>query len=243
LKTGNTFYSALKYFLSAWLLLSMQNTSFAEDILTPAERFWLQNHPEIRVAVSTDYAPVNFLNEHGKLVGLGSDYLKLIEKRLGIKFKQVILSVPQMTAKSAEEKQVDMILTFAITDERLQYWNFTKTYLDFPVFIITRKDAPINFSLENTPQTVSVVGHYAVYDYLVRQFPNLLIDKVDDTCLGLQDVSFGVSAAMLSDLPVANWCAKKYELKNLKDFKCGRFPLQNEHSDKKRLASVVGYFR
>jgi PAS domain S-box-containing protein len=216
LKAGNTFYNALMYFLSAWLLLLMQNTCFAEDILSPAERLWLQSHPEIRVAVSPDYAPVNFLNEHGKLVGLGTDYLKLVEKRLGVKFKQVVLSVPQMAAKRPAEKKVDMILTFAITDERLQYWNFTKTYLDFPVYIITRKDAPINFSLENTPQSVSVVGHYAVYDYLVKQYPKLLIDKVDDTCVGLQDVSFGVSVGMLSDLPVANWCASKHGLKNLK---------------------------
>lgn len=194
----------------------MQKPCFAEDILTPKERAWLKSQPEIRVAISPDYAPVNFLNEHGKLVGLGSDYLQLIEKRLGFKFKQVVLTTAQMAAKTPEEKQVDMILTFAITDERLQYWNFTKTYLDFPVYIIARNNAPINFSLESAPQAVSVVGHYAVYDYLLKQYPNTLVDKVQDTCIGLLNVSFGVSAAILSDLPVANWCAIKHDLKNLK---------------------------
>lgn len=216
MKTGNTFYHVGIYFLSAWFLLVLQNTCFAEDILLPAERAWLKDHPEIRVAISPDYAPINFLNEHGKLVGLGSDYLQLIEKRLGVKFKQVVLTIPQMAAKTPEEKQADVILTYAITNERLQYWNFTNTYLDFPVYVITREDAPIMFSLENTPQGVSVVGHYAVHDYLVKQYPKLLIDKVEDTCIGLLNVSFGVSAAILSDLPVANWCAIKHDFNNLK---------------------------
>lgn len=242
MKTGNTFYNALIYYLSALLLLLTQNACFAEDILSSAERVWLNNHPEIRIAVSPDYAPVNFLNEHGKLVGLGSDYLKLIEKRLGVKFKQVVLSVPQMAAKSPKEKQVDAILTFAMTDERLQYWDFTKTYLDFPVYIITRKDAPIHFSLENTPQSISVVGHYAVYDYLVKQYPNLLIDKVDDTCVGLQDVSYGVSAGMLSDLPVANWCATKFDLKNLKILNAVDFHYKMSIATRKDWPILLGIF-
>lgn len=202
--------------LAASALLFWQSFCFADDILTPAERAWLQAHPDIRVAISPDYPPINFLDEQGQSTGLGNDYLNLIEARLGVHFKKVILPIALRAAKSPEEKQVDMISTFAITEERLQYWNFTKTYLDFPVYIIANKNAPINFSLKNTLQSVSVVGHYAAYDYLKQHYPNVRIDKVDDTCKGLQNVSLGISAGMAADLPVANWCASTYKLENLK---------------------------
>ena len=200
-----------------FVLLFTQNTCYADDILTPAERAWLQAHPDIRVAISPDYPPISFLDENGQPTGLEHDYLALIESRLGYQFKRVIPTLAQRAADRPEDKQVDMIPTFAATPDRLKNWYFTKPYLDFPVYLITQDNAPIQFSLENSQQQqVSVVGHYAVYAYLKAKFPSVKVDKVDDTCVGLQHVAFGKSAGLLADLPVANWCAKKYNLKNLK---------------------------
>ena len=182
-----------------------------------SERAWLAAHPDIRVAIAPDYPPISFLDSTGQPTGLESDYLTLIEARLQVNFKRVIPSLAQRADNTPAGKGADMLAIFSITDVRLQSWLFTKTYLDFPVYLITRQDAPIAFSLENTQkQRISVVGQYASYQYLKEHFPNVLIDKVDDTCIGLQRIALGQSAGMLADLPVANWCAKKHNLKNLK---------------------------
>lgn len=206
----------LQLLLTAALLI-WQCACFAGDILSPNERAWLSAHPQIRVAVSPDYPPISFLNARGQPTGLENDYLTLLEARLGYQFKRVIPTLAQRAADNPEDKQVDMVPTFASTTNRLKNWHFTKPYLDFPVYLITQENAPIKFSLENSQQQqVSVVGHYAVYDFFKQKYPSVKIDKVDDTCIGLQRVAIGQSAGLLADLPVANWCTKQYNLKNLK---------------------------
>ena len=203
--------------LAIGALLFLQGACFAGEILLPAERAWLQAHPNIRVAISPDYPPISFLDENGQPTGLERDYLALIESRIGYQFKRVIPTLAQRAADNPEDKQVDVVPTYASSQDRLKTWLFTKPYLDFPVYLITQDIAPIKFSLENSQQQViSVVGHYAVYEYMKEKYPSVKIDKVDDTCIGLQHVAFGQSAGLLADLPVANWCAKKYNLKNLK---------------------------
>ena len=203
--------------LAIGALLFLQSACFAGEILLPAERAWLQAHPNIRVAISPDYPPISFLDENGQPTGLERDYLALIESRIGYQFKRVIPTLAQRAADNPEDKQVDVVPTYASSQDRLKTWLFTKPYLDFPVYLITQDIAPIKFSLENSQQQViSVVGHYAVYEYMKEKYPSVKIDKVDDTCIGLQHVAFGQSAGLLADLPVANWCAKKYNLKNLK---------------------------
>lgn len=202
--------------LAACALLFLQSACFAGDMLTPAERAWLQAHPDIRVAISPDYPPISFLGANGQPTGLEHDYLALIESRIGYQFNRVIPTLAQRAADNPEDKQVDIVPTFATTTARLKSWTFSKPYLDFPVYLITQDNAPIKFSLENSQQqAVSVVGHYAVYEYMKEKYPAVKLDKVDDTCIGLQHVAFGQSAGLLADLPVANWCAKKYNLKNL----------------------------
>jgi PAS domain S-box-containing protein len=231
------------YLLAMFVLLFTQNTCFADDILTATERAWLQAHPDIRVAINPDYPPISFLDAHGKSSGLEHDYLALIESRIGYQFKRVIPTLAARSASSPAAKKVDMVAVFAITDERLQQWYFTKPYLDFPVYLITREDAPIQFSLNTSQQQqVSVVSHYAAYEYLVDKFPNVKIDKVDDTCIGLQHVSFGASAGMLADLPVANWCAKHHGLKNLKIAQATGFHYQLSVASRKdwpELSSIL----
>ena len=203
--------------LAIGALLFLQSACFAGEILLPAERAWLQAHPNIRVAISPDYPPISFLDENGQPTGLERDYLALIESRIGYQFKRVIPTLAQRAADNPEDKQVDVVPTYASSQDRLKTWLFTKPYLDFPVYLIAQDTAPIKFSLENSQQQViSVVGHYAVYEYMKEKYPAVKIDKVDDTCIGLQHVAFGQSAGLLADLPVANWCAKKYNLKNLK---------------------------
>jgi PAS domain S-box-containing protein len=49
--------------------LLWQNLCLADDLLTPAERVWLQANPDIRVAISPDYPPISFLDATGKPTG------------------------------------------------------------------------------------------------------------------------------------------------------------------------------
>jgi len=57
--------------------------------LTQPEQAWLSEHPIIRVAQDPSWPPIEFTDERGVPSGMTSDYLKLIEERLGVKFERV----------------------------------------------------------------------------------------------------------------------------------------------------------
>ena len=59
----------------------------SEDILTPEERSWLQDHPEVRLSPDPDFLPIESIDESGKYIGIASDYIDLLQKKLKIQFK------------------------------------------------------------------------------------------------------------------------------------------------------------
>ncbi|MBD3634563.1 MAG: transporter substrate-binding domain-containing protein [Methylophaga sp.] len=55
--------------------------------LTEAEQAWLKENPEVTVAISHGWAPVEFLDEDHQFKGISVDYLKLLEQKLPIRFR------------------------------------------------------------------------------------------------------------------------------------------------------------
>lgn len=195
----------------------MVTNAAAADILSASERAWLVEHPEIRVAYSQAYPPISFKNQKGEPSGLAADYFKIIEARLGVKFKLVVPTIKERGANNPKVKNVDMVSVFVKTPDREKYWTFTKPYLDFPLYLIGSRDVPDGLTLEDiAKRSVGVVGYYAERELLEANYPSVEIQPVDDTCSGLQHVAFGIYDSMLTDLTVASWCMRQQGNNNLK---------------------------
>ncbi|MGQ0443172.1 MAG: transporter substrate-binding domain-containing protein, partial [Methylophilaceae bacterium] len=194
-----------------------QHAHAAGDLLTAQEREWIAQHPDIRIAISPVYPPISFMDPLGQPIGLANEYLALIQQRLNIQLKPVIPTPVQRAANRPEDKQADVVGIFAETPERHEHWLFTRPYLKFDLYLIARDDAPSPLNLRLLKGgKISVVNHFAAREYLEKQYPNVAIDAVEDTCTGLQHVAFAKSTAILTDLPVASWCLRDQGLINLK---------------------------
>lgn len=68
------------------------DTSLRPELLTTEEKAWLEAHPDIRIAGSSSYSPVEFYDKDGAFWGITSEYFNLMEHRLGYAFKFVQLS-------------------------------------------------------------------------------------------------------------------------------------------------------
>jgi ABC-type amino acid transport substrate-binding protein len=79
--------------LSSLIERSLNTLSRKQEInnqplqLTPEQQEWLNNHKTIRLGVDANWAPYEFVDEVGKLQGVSSDVLHLIEQKLGVHFK------------------------------------------------------------------------------------------------------------------------------------------------------------
>jgi PAS domain S-box-containing protein len=187
------------------------------DAVTTEERAWLAAHPVIRLAIDPAYQPVEFVDERGQYRGITAEYITLLEQRLGLRFQLVQIPLVKRLLIGPDELGVDVRAISAATPERQQKWLFSPPYLEFPAYLITRKNVNDDVTINHlSGARISVVADYAVREFLSTNHPNVIIDPVSDTRLGLRKVSFGLVDGMVSDLPVATHWMEQEGLSNLK---------------------------
>ena len=206
----------------------------AQTKFTQAEIDWLNLNTNIRVAVSSDYAPISFMQDDGQYAGISADYLALIEKQLktvnpAFRFKVVLPSEVERTANDPLDKKVDVVVDFVETPDRQKYWKFTKPYLETPLHLIVRQnsDATSDLSLARNAK-IAVVDYYAAHELLAKDHPNLTLSLVSTNQEGLKKVAFGEVHGFVSDLPVASYWSSKAGLADLKD--AGELPYKHHVS-------------
>ena len=116
------------------VLLGLPIVALALD-LSVEERAWLDAHPVIRVGVDVDWAPVEFVDQDGRLQGISADYLALLQQQLGVRFTAATELNWQDTLAAVKGGELDMLSSVKRTPARETYLAFTDTYVSMPIMI------------------------------------------------------------------------------------------------------------
>lgn len=188
------------------------------DILSDLERTWLtENQSRLVLAVESNYAPFVFLDSNDKPAGLANDYFQLIEKKLGVRFKQERFRSLEDILNSVRRGEVQIVNAVTSTPERAQFLSMTEPYFSVSNVIIVRKDRPnkvTEWTLDGL--NVSMVKSYAVTQYMPNYVPGIAVDSVPDDLTALLQVSFGQSDAAIIDLATASYLISENGLANLR---------------------------
>jgi PAS domain S-box-containing protein len=106
--------------------------------LTLDEQGWLAEHPVINLGAGI-YPPLNFMDDHGKSIGISPDYLKLIATRLGITINMVSGDWTEIQALAKEHKLDGLGLIFK-NSERQKYFDFAGPYTSDQYAILVNKE-------------------------------------------------------------------------------------------------------
>ena len=120
------------------LLIIFYRRTGASVELTESERRWLAENPVIRVMVDKNKPPFSFVGENGELEGVGIDYLRLLEERLGITFQLMTEDLWTDGLSQAYRHEVDVVAMIQKTEERKRYLDFTKPLVKVPSVILAR---------------------------------------------------------------------------------------------------------
>ena len=186
--------------------------------LTPDELLWLKAYQShVVLAVETEYPPFSFLDTQGMPVGLAYDYLRLIESKIGTRFKERQFSSLDAIFGKVRAGEVSIVNAVTKTAERSQFLTFSEPFIVVPNVILMRKDRTDPLRESNLAGlTVSLVKNYAVTEYLLRKLPGLIPDIVTDDRSALLNVSFGRSDAAIIDLATASYLISKNGITNLR---------------------------
>lgn len=196
--------------------------------LSTKELQWLREHPVIRVGIDQNWPPVEFVDEKGKHFGISASYLKLLEKRLGVRF-EVDYSRRDWkdTLRAVENKELDMLSCAAITGKRHTKLLFSKSYMKQSIVVVADSDVGYVNGLDDLAgKTISVIHGSAAEELLRENYPRLKLEAADNALAALKMVADGKVYACVSGLNTASYLIERNNLKHLKVV--GETPFQYE---------------
>lgn len=185
--------------------------------LTEEEQLFLEGHQSLRVGIDPSYPPFEWLDDKGVNHGITSDYMKLIENRLGLSLKIIPLPTWSLVLDSVQNHTIDVVACISQTPSRDQYIDFTQPYLSFPVVIITRTKMPFISGLRDLGgKKISIVKDYAPFEAIARDYPGLNVSLCNSAIEGLKAVSLGGSDTYIGNLAVCIYLMQSHNIANLK---------------------------
>ncbi|BHH85942.1 transporter substrate-binding domain-containing protein [Desulforhopalus sp. 52FAK] len=192
--------------------------------LTNEELEWLKTGHSIRVGVDPAFAPYSYRDTSGAYQGLVIDILQLVTQHLGLNIEIAQGLSWRKIMEGARKNELDLILTAAKLDSRLDFMNFSDVYLPTPLVIMTREN---NFTIEGPEdiegKRVALVNGYAVTERLLNKYPGLSPVMVENPLAGLAAVSAGEADCYVGVLGVVDYLLRKGGISNLKV--AGRFDM------------------
>ncbi len=200
------------------LILGLQSQKVAADDeripLSDVEQQWLAEHPEIRLAPDPDFPPFEWLTENGQYQGIAADYVRMLERKLGLRFKVVKTTSWSDALEKFRSGKADILPAVVESKVRNRDMNFTRTYISIPGVIISSSDY---HSLDELAgKKVAVVNEY-IWEEVVRMHrTGINLVRVQDTLTGLQLAADGAVDAMISDVASVSSLVDKHRIENLR---------------------------
>jgi len=183
--------------------------------LTPEENTWLSAHPDIRVGIMDAWPPMNFLDVHGRPQGIGVDYVKALNKRLGGKLTLVPGPFKENYNK-VKQHTLDALMDITPKKDREPFFNFTRPYLTIPHVIVGRKGKSKYISENDlTGKTIALERGFYNVRYFNQNYPDIHIKEYDSTSEVLGAVSRGEADAYAGNRAVVLYLIEKELILNL----------------------------
>lgn len=159
------------------------------------------------IASDTTFAPFEFENDNGEMVGIDLDLLAAIAKDQGFSYElQCVGFSAALTALEAGE--VDGVIAgMSITAEREEKYDFSKPYYDSGVGMAVAADSDID-SYEDLAglQVAAKIGtEGCTFAESIADEYGFTITQFEDSASMYQDVLSGTSAACFEDYPVLGY--------------------------------------
>lgn len=206
--------SQMHELLAKWLPVDFIESQVKID-LTEKEKEWIRQHPTIHLGIDPEFAPFEYM-DNGKYSGIASDYIKLLNQRLGLNMQVVKGLSWEQAVNKARNKEVDVLPIVGMTEERKQFLNYSKSYIDFHRVLITRTDTPFITGLDDVRDLRIAVQSNTSHEGYLREHTNIKPIGYDTLSKSLMALSGGEVDAFVANVASATYWIRKLNLTNLK---------------------------
>lgn len=160
-----------------------------------------------KIATDTTFAPFEFENDKGEMVGIDLDLLEAIAEDQGFEYElQLIGFSAAVTALEAGE--VDGVIAgMSITEERAKKYDFSEPYFDSGIGMAVLENSEIESydDLAGKQVAAKIGTEGCAFAESIQEEYGITIAQFEDSATMYQDVLAGTSAAVFDDYPVLGY--------------------------------------
>ena len=150
-------------------------TKHHDDILhlEKEEKEYLKNKKVITMCIDPDWLPFEKI-ENGKYIGISSEYMELVEKKIKTTIKLIPTKNWSETLEFAQKRVCDMIPLIMETPKRKDYLDFTKPYINLNLVLVGNITSPFFDNINQIPnEKIGISKDYAHAELLRIKYPNI----------------------------------------------------------------------
>ncbi len=206
------------------------------------ERLWLSNNPVLRFAGDPNWLPYEAFNSDNEYVGIVAEYLALIEKKLGIRFKMVQTRSWSESVEKVKQGEIDVLSETSDSDLKT-HLNFTRHYVSSPLVIIMNKNASYIDGIEQIKnKRIALIKDYGYVPKIVKAYPDIVFQRVDSIQQGLAEVSTAKVDVLVATLAQASFHISDLGMNNIRIVGQTDFETQLAFGVKTELPHLLGLF-
>jgi len=146
--------------------------------LSNIEQRWLAENKDIIVGVSPDWKPFNFLDQQGNSQEIANDYLQLISKYTGLKYR-VISDDWQNNLHKIKNNEIHILGSVYKTEERTAYLDFSAPYFETLDYFFIRDNLTVNSITDLEGKRLALPKDYVYKDVIIKHLPKMIIIEVN----------------------------------------------------------------
>lgn len=198
-----------------WISLDAQEPTLEELGLTRKEQVWLEAHPKIEIGVMDAWPPMDFVDEKGRPSGIGADFVRALNRRLG----GVLYLRPggwDEIYAAVQARRLPALIGITPHPSRDSDFLFTDPYLTIPHVIIARRGSTYAQGISDmNGRSVAVEKGFIIGSILAERYPGIRIHEYANTSDALDAVARGEADAYIGNRAVALYLIERELLSNL----------------------------
>jgi len=194
----------MKRLLSLLLVMILIAASLAGCAKKDDDWSYIKGKGELIIGI-TEYAPMNYYDESGALIGFDTEYAEAVCAKLGIKPKFVIINWETKEVE-LKAKAIDCIWNgLTVTEERRANMAFTDSYLRNEQVVVIRSADASKFTDRASLKGAKVVAEEgsAGQAAIEKDLPEAVFTAVDSQAKALLEVKAGTADAAVIDATMA----------------------------------------
>ncbi|XOB63119.1 transporter substrate-binding domain-containing protein [Campylobacterota bacterium DY0563] len=209
-------FSTITQLKQKWILDNYHNNLDDKKIFfNEKERKFIENNPELTYS-EINWKPLSII-ENNTMNGIMGEYLDILSKRTGIKFKYVSSDTWLDVLDKFKEKKIDIVPGIGTSLQETKLGLISNTYSSYPMVVVTTdKFNYIQNLNELSGKTIAVPKGYTSYNFLIENYPKLNIQTTRDIKEALIMVESGEADAFVGHIATSLFNMSELHLRNLK---------------------------